>query len=177
MHAIFSHGHLSSPQSHKIQVLAPIAEQAGYDVEAIDYTDLQDDPVGRIERLKARIASLDQPPVLIGSSLGGLVSVIAAEAYPVSGLFLLAPALFMEDRIPGGTVRENYCPQCRQITVVHGWRDDTCPWESSVRFSQDLRADLHLLDAGHRLDEALPEICGFLRHFFDRIDRAQSGVP
>ena len=37
MHVIFSHGHLSSPASRKIQVLSPIALEMGFEVEAIDY--------------------------------------------------------------------------------------------------------------------------------------------
>ena len=169
MPIIFSHGHLSSPRSRKIEALAPVAVERGFGVEAIDYTDLQDDPVGRVERLKARLVELAEPAVLVGSSLGGLVSLAAAEAVPVSGLFLMAPALFMEDRIPGGTVRDRYQPQCRHITVVHGWRDDICPWESSVRFARDARASLHLLDADHRLDDALPEISLLLGRFLERV--------
>jgi len=165
MFTIFSHGHLSSPQSRKIQVLAPVAARLGFEVEAIDYTDLQDDPVARIERLKARLVEVDQPVVLVGSSLGGLVSLLAAEAHPVSGLFLMAPALYMEDRIPGGTRRESYQPQTRRISVVHGWRDEICPWEGSLRFARESRSSLHLLDADHRLEQALPAIGHLLEEF------------
>jgi pimeloyl-ACP methyl ester carboxylesterase len=177
MRVIFSHGHLSSPQSRKIQVLAPVAESLGLATEAIDYTDLQDDPVGRIERLKARLAGLDEPAVLVGSSLGGLVSLIAAETHPVCGLFLMAPALYMEDRVPGQVIRARYAPRCSSIAVVHGWDDDVCPWDGSVRFANDHRAALHLLNADHRLDGALPDIKGLLKRFLDRVNRLRSGVP
>jgi pimeloyl-ACP methyl ester carboxylesterase len=108
---IFSHGHLSSPQSRKIQVLAPRAQALGFETEAIDYRDLRDDPFARVDRLCSRIEALDQPPVLVGSSLGGLVSMAAAERLDVAGLFLMAPALFMEDRVPNLSVRESLCPQ------------------------------------------------------------------
>ncbi|AKS42574.1 alpha/beta hydrolase [Wenzhouxiangella marina] len=169
MRVIFSHGHLSSPQSRKIQVLAPVAERIGCSVEAIDYTDLQDDPFGRVERLKARISELDEAPVLVGSSLGGLVSLAAAEVVPVAGLFLMAPALFMEDRMPGGVVRESYAPRCDRITVVHGWRDDICPWQGSVKFAEQTRADLYLIDADHRLEDALISIQGWLNDFLSTL--------
>lgn len=165
MHVIFSHGHLSSPASRKIQVLSPIAVEMGFEVEAIDYSDLQDDPHGRVARLESRIAELAEPPILVGSSLGGLVSMAAAERHPVSGLFLMAPALYMEDRIPGGTVRENYQPKCQNVMVVHGWCDDICPWEGSLKFARDSRASLHLIDADHRLEAALPMVGQLLQEF------------
>jgi pimeloyl-ACP methyl ester carboxylesterase len=165
MRVIFSHGHLSSPQSRKIQVLAPVAEALGLETLAIDYTDLQDDPHGRVERLHGLIEGEAEPPVLVGSSLGGLVSRAAAETHPVAGLFLMAPALYMEDRIPGGVVRECYEPRCSKITVVHGWGDDICPWEGSVRFARDHQASLHLIAADHRLEGALPRISLLLEAF------------
>src|SRR5690625_7133618 len=89
---IFSHGHLSSPQSSKIQALAPMAEKAGFKTLAIDYRDLQDDPVGRTERLVAAIGELPSAPLLVGSSMGGWVSMTAAGTLPVIGLCRVAPA-------------------------------------------------------------------------------------
>src|SRR6056297_1918248 len=165
MRVIFSHGHLSSPQSRKIQVLAQVVEALGLGVAAVDYTDLRDDPHGRVERLRARIEQEAEPPVLVGSSLGGLVSLAAAETHPVAGLFLMAPALYMEDRIPDGVIRERYDPRCSSITIVHGWGDDICPWEGSVKFARDHRATLHLIDADHRLEGALPRIAVWLKAF------------
>jgi predicted esterase YcpF (UPF0227 family) len=165
MRVIFSHGHLSSPQSRKIRVLAPVAEEFGLETHAVDYTDLRDDPHGRVERLKRIVEEEAEPPILVGSSLGGLVSVAAAEAHPVAGLFLMAPALYMEDRIPGGVVRDRYTPRCPYITVVHGWRDDVCAWQGSVEFARDQRAALYLIDADHRLEDALPSIAEWLRSF------------
>jgi len=164
MRVIFSHGHLSSPQSRKIQVLAPVAESLGLETEAVDYTDLRDDPHGRVERLKRIVEEEAEPPILVGSSLGGLVSVAAADAHPVAGLFLMAPALYMEDRISGGVVRDRYTPRCPHITVVHGWRDDICPWQGSVRFAESQQATLHLFDADHRLEAVLPAIAKILEN-------------
>jgi len=155
---IFSHGHLSSPSSHKIRQLTPYARRRGCRVEAIDYTDLRDDPAGRVERLRQAIAALDDPPVLVGSSLGGLVSVLAAETARVRGLFLLAPALYMEQLIPGGVQRECYRPNCDSITVVHGFCDEICRWQDSLRFAEQVGAELHLFQAGHRLESVLPMI-------------------
>lgn len=162
---IFSHGHESSPDAAKIRALRPVAEAAGFATEAIDYRDLRDDPVGRRDRLVRRLESADANVVLVGSSLGGWVSMAAAERIPVAGLWLLAPALFLEDRIPGGTVPDTYRPKTGHVALVHGWRDDIIPWENSLRFASTFRAELHLLDADHRLESAIPRLQGLLADF------------
>lgn len=164
---IFSHGHLSSPESRKIQVLAPLARERGYSVEAIDYRDLRDDPLGRIERLAEHLAGLEEPPILVGSSMGGIVSMAAAERHSVNGLFLLAPALYLENRLPDTAVREVYQPQCQHIVLVHGWHDEVIPWQHSLRFAEANKAALHLIDAGHQLGDRLPTIAALFADFLD----------
>ena len=168
-HIIFSHGHESSPQSRKIQVLTPIAEQAGFSAEAIDYTDLRDEPVARRDRLLARLNELDRPVVLAGSSLGGWVSMAAAEKVRVAGLWLMAPALFMEDRIEDGEVPDAYHPMTSHIMVVHGWHDDIIPWRNSLKFAEASGATLQLLSDGHRLENALISMERLLAEFLERI--------
>lgn len=161
---IFSHGHISGPGSMKIVELEPVAKACGFDTVAIDYRDLQDDPVERAERLIETVRGEAEPPVLVGSSMGGWVSMHAAEVVPVAGLFLMAPALFLEDRVPAGVVPESYTPQSDCIAVVHGWNDDIIPWQHSLRFAEATKAALHLLDSDHRLESALPT----LRSIFER---------
>lgn len=173
MHLIFSHGHVSSPDSHKIRVLAPLAEAAGYATEAIDYRDLRDDPAGRVERLCARLEELDQPAVLVGSSMGGYVSVAAACRIPVRGLFLLAPAVYLNDRYPdAGLIEEHYPVRCEAVSVIHGWRDEVIPWHNARRFAEQHRAALHLLDTDHRMADAMATIselfCLFLKNGLNR---------
>ncbi|NDY96360.1 YqiA/YcfP family alpha/beta fold hydrolase [Wenzhouxiangella limi] len=159
MHLIFSHGHLSSPDSHKIRTLAPLAEAAGLTTEAIDYRDLRDDAAGRVQRLCARLNGFSEPAVLVGSSMGGYVSVAAACRMPVRGLFLLAPAVYLNDRYPdAGLIEENYPVRCQAISVVHGWRDEVIPWHNARRFAEERRASLHLLDTDHRMADAMATI-------------------
>lgn len=167
---IFSHGHLSSPQSNKIIELSPIAKACGFGVEAIDYRDLRDDPLARSQRLIARLQELDQPAVLVGSSMGGYVSMAAAEKLPVAGLFLLAPALFLEHYVDGGVVPDNYHPRTRHVAIVHGWGDDIIPWRNSLKFAEQSGAALHLFDAGHNLHECLSSIAVCLEQFLGQLD-------
>jgi len=166
---IFSHGHESSPESRKIQVLRPIAEQAGFATEAIDYTDLRDEPVARRDRLIARLDEIDGPVVLAGSSLGGWVSVAAAEQKRVAGLWLMAPALFMEDRIEDGEIPDAYTPKTGHIMVVHGWQDDIIPWRNSLKFAEASGATLQLVSDGHRLENSLITMERLFAEFLERI--------
>lgn len=174
---LFSHGHLSSPDSLKIQQLAPIAGQAGFQTHALDYRDLRDDPAGRAQRLLEHMQALDQAPVLVGSSLGGWVSMYAAEHLPAAGLFLMAPALFMEDRVPGGVVPETYRPRSPQISVVHGWHDDIIPWQSSLRWASQQQASLHLVDSDHRLESAMETLKALFSTFLAHMSQAVPAAP
>jgi pimeloyl-ACP methyl ester carboxylesterase len=167
---IFSHGHISGPQSLKIVELEPIARDAGFETLAIDYRDQQDDPAARAERLIQAVRDLAQPPVLAGSSMGGWVSMHAAENVPVAGLFLMAPALFLEDRVPEGVVPERYAPQTDRVAVVHGWHDDIIPWQHSLRFAEANQAALHLLDTDHRLETALPQLKAIFERFIQAVE-------
>lgn len=171
-HVIFSHGRDASPESRKIQVLRPIAEQAGFTTEAIDYTDLRDEPVARRDRLVARLDELDCPVVLAGSSLGGWVSMAAAEQTPVAGLWLMAPALFMEDQVDGGEIPDAYGPRTGHIMVVHGWSDDIIPWRNSLQFAEASGAILHLLADGHRLENSLITMERLFAGFLERVGQS-----
>ncbi|MFP4208511.1 MAG: YqiA/YcfP family alpha/beta fold hydrolase [Wenzhouxiangella sp.] len=170
MHLIFSHGHVSSPASHKIRTLAPLAEAAGHTTEAIDYRDLRDDPAGRVERLCARLEKLGEPAVLVGSSMGGYVSVAAACRMPVQGLFLLAPAVYLNHRYPDvGLIEEHYPVRCNTVSVIHGWRDEVIPWQNAQRFAEERRADLHLLDTDHGMHSAIGQIAWLFQSFLKAI--------
>jgi len=165
MKIYFSHGKESGPWGRKISCLADLAKDRGFAVESIDYRDL-DDPDLRAERL---IAVLQSEPdlekvVLVGSSMGGYVSTVASLSVPVRGLFLLAPALYMP-----GYQHQEYPTPCRPITVIHGWRDDVIPFEHSVRFCVEHRADLHLIDGDHRLNDNLNVVGAHFRAFLENL--------
>jgi len=165
MKIYFSHGKESGPWGTKIRYLAELAKDKGFAVESIDYRDL-DDPDLRAERLlKALRREPDlEKAVLVGSSMGGYVSTVVSLSVPVRGLFLLAPALYMS-----GYQRQQYPTSCRSITVIHGWRDEAIPFEHSVRFCAAHRADLHLIDGDHRLNESLAVVGAHFRGFLETL--------
>ena len=159
MKIYFSHGKESGPWGSKIKRLADIAQVAGYQVESIDYTDTFDPDI-RAERLVSILRKEDEPFLLVGSSMGGYVSVVAAEQVQAEGIFLMAPALY----IPGYKV-QNYNPNCGHIEIVHGWSDDVIPPENSIKFAKEHDCSLHLISGDHRLNSSIETVEKIFRQF------------
>lgn len=163
----FSHGKESGPWGEKIKRLANIAEAYGYPCDSIDYTDTFDPDLRAARLLNLLKMNNDNNVLLVGSSMGGYVSLVAAEGFAVKGLFLLAPALF----IPGYEA-QNYRPSCPKIEVVHGWSDEVISPDHSIRFARDADCTLHLISGDHRLNTSLEQVeeifKGFLAGFQPR---------
>jgi len=155
-HVVFSHGSDGTPFGTKIRALYEIAESEGYEVAAVDYRGLAD-PDERVQLLQEFCRDFSSHLVLVGSSLGGYVSLAAAPTLHAKGVFLMAPAI----HAPGIPALKRGLPDC-PIAVVHGWRDEVIPYEQSVRFARENRLALHLVEADHRLHGAIP----FLRYLF-----------
>jgi len=161
MQVCFSHGKESGPWGSKITALAEVARGAGLAVESIDYRGIGD-PAVRVERLLAHCATLAEPPLLVGSSMGAYVALGAAAERDVTAMFLMAPAVY----VPG---YEQYAPQRPRcpLTIVHGWRDGVVPAQSALRFAAECAATLHMLDADHRLDGHIPVVCRLFSGFLE----------
>lgn len=155
-HVVFSHGLNGTPFSTKIRALYEIAESEGFDVSAVDYRGI-DTPQERVQMLQDFCRGFSGHLVLVGSGLGGHVSLAAATTLHAKGVFLMAPALYT----PGLPVLPRGVPTC-PIALVHGWRDETIPYEHSMRFAKENRLSLHLVESDHTLHGAL----GFLRYLF-----------
>ncbi|OFC69618.1 YqiA/YcfP family alpha/beta fold hydrolase [Alteromonas confluentis] len=151
MHIIFSHGKESGPWGSKIRRLAAEAESAGHTVESLDYTDTLD-PDQRVEQLLSHCENSAAPDLLVGSSMGGYVSLVAAEKLQPRGLFLMAPALFMP-----GYSRQSYLFS-GNTSIVHGWNDEVIPFDNSVSFARSKLAALHLVNSDHGLASALDDV-------------------
>jgi pimeloyl-ACP methyl ester carboxylesterase len=163
-YVVFSHGQESGPWGRKISALAEVARSEGYETESVDYRGI-DHPRMRITRLVDFCKELQGDLVLVGSSMGGFVSVASASLLHARGVFLMAPALYMEG-LPELRQGVLDCP----AAVVHGWRDDVVPFEHSVRFAKEYGAALHLLDSDHRLHNQLRVIRYLFEYFLIALD-------
>lgn len=158
----FAHGKESGPWSRKIVRLSDVARDLGYAVESPDYRFTMN-PDARRHHLEALRPVATQSLVLVGSSMGGYVSALAASVLRPQGLFLMAPALYL----PGYPDEPDSCPD--PTVVVHGWHDDLVPVANAIRFAQRHAAMLHVLDAGHTLTERLDELTQLFELFLKKI--------
>lgn len=149
----FSHGKESGPWGTKITFLADVARRHGFDVLSPDYRGTQD-PHERVSMLLG-MAPAATRFVLAGSSMGAYVAAMACRQLRPDALFLMAPALYF----PGWDEEPEDIPS--PCTVVHGWNDEIVPVERAQRFAARHRAELHLLDADHGLNDQL-ELLGQL---------------
>lgn len=160
---IFSHGQESGPWGTKISAMADMVRGMGCVADSVDYRGIAD-PSERVDKLRRECAGIEDRLVLVGSSMGGHVATAAAEAVGAAGLFVLAPAFFMEgyeDLTPP--------PPNLPVCIVHGWNDDIVPAENSIRFARACGASLHLVDGDHRLTGNIEEINEYLRFFIEKI--------
>ena len=142
-YVVFSHGQDGTPWGRKITALADTARSEGYQPESVDYRGINS-ARERIARLMEFCQGLQGDLVLVGSSVGGYVSLASASLLHARGVFRLAPALYSTGfpELRKGVLD---CP----AAVVHGWRDSVVPYEGSVRFAKEYKATLHLLDDDH----------------------------
>jgi predicted esterase len=166
----FSHGQESGPWGTKIRVMAETVRSLGCRAESIDYQGIAD-PTERVARLITECRSVREPLILVGSSMGGHVATAAAAEVGAVGLFVLAPAYYMEGF-------EQLTPPAPgiPIVIVHGWRDDVVPVANSIRYAGDCLATLHVVNGDHRLTANLDQINCYLRQFVcERIDAIAKG--
>ena len=169
MKIYFSHGKESGPWGTKIKRLARIATGRQLEVESIDYTDTMD-PDLRVERLQETLARERDEYLLVGSSMGGYVSLVASETANAGAVFLMAPALY----IPGYR-RQEYRSSSPRIEIVHGWSDDVIPAEYSIRYAREADCTLHLIAGDHALNGSLDMVSDLFEGFLDRTGVPRSG--
>ena len=149
---VFAHGKESGPWGSKIRRLADVGKRYGAEVISPDYADLQS-PDRRVDRLLALALPAHDQLILVGSSMGGYVSIIASGALHASGLFLMAPAIGLpgyDEQVPTTATR--------QICIVHGWNDDVVPVRKVFDFAKQHKAELHIFDADHALHSCLDRL-------------------
>ena len=160
---IFSHGKESGPWGFKITRLAKVAEELGFQVVSIDYRGV-DAPAERVRMLLEHCSKVDGLTVLVGSSMGGAISLAAAAAIRPAGLFLLAPAI----GIPG-------YPELPTLThvpltvIVHGWDDTIVPPGPVIDYARQHRLELAMVPDGHNLENSLEFLADCFRFFLVRL--------
>ena len=159
---IFSHGQESGPWGTKIRAMAEQVKSMGCEADSIDYQGIAD-PGKRVARLLRDCAAINDRLILVGSSMGGHVATAAAAELGAAGLFVLAPAYYMD-----GYEELTPLPPQIPICIVHGWHDDIVPVENSIRFAGSCAATLHLVDGDHRLTANIDEINEYLRIFINK---------
>jgi pimeloyl-ACP methyl ester carboxylesterase len=173
----FSHGQESGPWGSKIKAMAETVTALGCRVESVDYRGIAD-PSARVAKLVDVCRGAEEPLILVGSSMGGLVATAAAATVGAVGLFVLAPAYYMDGC-------EELTPPAPDIplVIVHGWRDDVVPVGNSIRYARNCLATLHVVDGDHRLTANIDEINHYLRRFLLELggadfapDRSHAGV-
>jgi len=163
---IFSHGQESGPWGSKIRAMSELAKGLGCNVDSIDYQGIAD-PGERVQKLVHECAHINDVLILVGSSMGGHVATAAASTLGAAGLFVLAPAYFMD-----GYEELTPSPPAMPICIVHGWHDDIVPVENSIRYARECSATLHLVDGDHRLTDNISEINGYLERFINSTSSA-----
>lgn len=140
-HLLFLHGQESGPFGSKYQTLA-----AAYP-ERVTSPDFSGQELAqRLETAKAFISELTEPLILVGSSLGGLLAVMLADALPgrFDGLLLLAPAL----HLPEGQL---FPPLPKQTVVLAGLQDTLIPAEVLKAWCEARQVPVFWVDDDHRL--------------------------
>lgn len=171
MKIIFSHGRSGQPDGKKTQRLSHLAKQFGHDTESVNDTDTQD-PEIRSQRLHDNLMTHlnrhPEPVCLVGSSMGGYASLVAAEKIPqtrLKGVFLLAPALYLP-RYQQRQFATLPCP----VEIIHGWEDEVVLYEHSIRYAKDNPlCDLHLIHDNHRLSQQNDKVDAIFTLFLQKI--------
>lgn len=143
---LFAHGLESAPIGRKSQALI----DAGYPVTAPDCRNK--DLAARVQILIAAIEAAEAPPLLVGSSFGGIAGLVAAlvvheRGIVLPGIVLCAPALMLPP--PEGTVTKLGRPA--PTIVIHGTRDDVINIDVSRRYAKEHGAELREVDDDHSL--------------------------
>ena len=162
-HIVFSHGQESGPWGTKITSMSKIAERMQCKVVSVDYRGIID-PEDRICKLIRECSSISGPVILVGSSMGGFIATAVASKIETKGLFLLAPAFFM-DEFDNSLIKPVSVP----IEIIHGWNDDVVPVENSIRFAESSKANLHILKSDHGLTDNLDNINRIFENFIEKV--------
>lgn len=163
MKVVFSHGKESGPWGTKIKRLSEIAKRNGFEVDSLDYR-AYSNPDDRVNQLLNYLKGEEKDFILVGSSMGGYVSLVASQQVDPKAIFLMAPALYLE-----GYAKQEYSLNGKHIHVVHGISDEVIPYEHSVRYAKESKCTLHLIEGDHRLNSSLEKVESIFENFLEKV--------
>lgn len=167
---IFAHGKESGPWGSKIRYLADIAWRMGARVISPDYADLSS-PEARVERLLSMVPPEHDELILIGSSMGGYVSILASQILKPKGLFLMAPAVYLP-----GYAEQSPVSGADHTCIVFGRQDEVIPVDNGIRFAAENHADLHIIEGDHRLTAQIAKVGELFEVFLKRLEVGRQHV-
>ncbi len=176
---VFLPGYQSDMTGTKALALEAAAHARGQEMLRLDYSGhgASDGAfeAGSISRWRNDVLALidgvtDGPLLLVGSSMGGWLALLAALDRPgrVAGLVLIAPApdftrwgagidmspAFIADGNENALLESPIALQC-PVRILHGQLDDAVPWQLSLDIAAKLQSeDVHvslIKDGDHRL--------------------------
>ncbi|MDP1983720.1 MAG: hypothetical protein Q8K23_14325 [Sulfuritalea sp.] len=136
----------------------------GAQVLSPDYSDLAS-PEERVVRLLSLPLPAHQRLILVGSSMGGYVSTVASRTLKPKGLFLMAPAFYLP-----GYAEQQPMSGAELTCVVFGRQDEVIPVAHGIRFADENRAELHVIEGDHRLNGQIDRVGELFESFLRRLE-------
>lgn len=185
---VYSHGRLGSPwYGFKIEALRPVALKLGINMISIRYP--EDMQVTEMEEKLFNVikddVNIPGDLVMLSSSRGAYISTRISQKIidlfqkegdrfdddkklprrHLLGQFLIAPAFYIKaDYYPD----QNPAPAPNLKTaIVHGFDDNVINCENSIRFSKLFKAQLYLVEGGHRLNSQRDRLCLLFESFLN----------
>lgn len=150
----------------KLKILSKVAQSYGFETTSIDYSECKN-ANERVSLLKKHLELYKEKNILlVGSSMGGYVSTVVANDFNLIGLFLLCPALYMQDK---EYEIQDYFPKCKNIEIIHGWNDEIVPYNNSIKFGKMTGATVNLINDNHRLKQSYAFIVKRFEYFLKEI--------
>lgn len=168
-YVISCHGKEGTPLGNKARHLRTIVSELNgqFIAPQLSHSRPVKENIDQIAELSRRWS--DAPLLLVGSSRGAYLAIkcaeiLNAEQTIVQGLFLMAPAVFVEASY---YIDQEYTRSCPVTHVVHGWRDRIIPPDSAIRYSRLISARLTILDDEHRLRDSIDQLGRLFRCFLN----------
>jgi predicted alpha/beta hydrolase family esterase len=169
MKIYFAHGKESGPYGNKIKEMIKVSKSLWCNTISVDYRECKT-PEERVLKLLDLLKDEKEEYILVGSSMGGYTSLVASEKSNSKGIFLLAPALYTDEYsdVKGEYKTQEY-KNMKNVSIVHGYNDDVIPFKYSVKYSEQSKSNLLLVNGDHRLETSLDEVLRFFESFLKKI--------